>query len=180
VSSAQSIRERSVRGDAFRRDEIVALMNIQDDLNLWSAIYRALDRSYAHIHPEPGMELTCGFMLKYLLRCIRENPSGHDEIHSGFEAAWELAACLKLWSQRLPETGEILTLAEELIRQEFLNGDEPLRNRLETGMLEHALEAPQVRPYFSHWANDPSLREAWQAAMEWATHHEDNDHRNWP
>lgn len=166
-----SIRDRIARRDSFRLAEIMAFMGVEDDLDVWSAVYEALSRSYDRIRPEPGMELTCSFMLKYLLRCIRENQRSSEDVHSGFEAAWDLAACLKHWSKRLPETDGILRLAEQQMREVYLSGDEQLRNRLETGTLEHALEEPRVRPYFAGWANDPTLREAWEPAMEWGQRH---------
>jgi hypothetical protein len=171
-ATADSVRERIARQDAFRRDEIAAYMEVETDLDLWSAVYVALDKSYHQIQSELDMEMACSFMLRYLLRCIRENPPSAD-IHSGFEAAWELAGCLKLWSERLPQTNAVLRFAEREIRREFLAGDEALRNRLETGTLEHALEASAVRPYFADWENNPTLRESWEPAMDWAREHGD-------
>ena len=58
-ATADSIRERLQRGDTFRRDEIVAFMKVEDDLDLWSAAYEVLAKGYHKIQPEAGMEMTC-------------------------------------------------------------------------------------------------------------------------
>src|SRR6266478_5674948 len=103
MPAADTIRNRIARRDRFSYNEIMAFIADESDLDVWAAVYQALGKGYYQIKPEPSMETTCSFMLRYLLRCVRENPS-HEHVHSGYEAAYELAACLKLWASRLPET----------------------------------------------------------------------------
>jgi hypothetical protein len=173
--AANSIRHRIARGDAFNRDELAALMAVSDDLDLWSALYEVLEDAYWRVEPEAGMHMTCSFMIGYLIRCIRENPPSDlsSNVHTGHEAAYELAACLKHWSSKLPETAELMQLAERSIANVFAAGDDRVRNNLINGTLEHALESKRVRPYFEHWARDPILRTAWELAMDWAVNRGD-------
>jgi hypothetical protein len=111
------------------------------------------------------------FVLCYLIRCTEMNASS-DYVHSGYEAAWELAACLKRWAKRSePET--LMRLAEQELSSAFLSGDDGVRDRILNGTLEHAVESSAVRPYFAHWKDDPALGEVWQLAMLWAQQHED-------
>lgn len=48
------------------------------------------------------------------------------------------------------------------------------RNRIETAVLEHACEAPNVRPFFAAWAADPLLGPAYREALAWGEAHEDD------
>lgn len=56
-AAADSIRERMARREKIARDEIAAWMTVNDDLELWSAVDRALGTGYSQIDPEPGMGL---------------------------------------------------------------------------------------------------------------------------
>lgn len=125
------------------------------------------------IKPEPDMDETCGFMIGYLLRCIHENGQDDGDVPTGYEAAWDLGACLKHWARKLPETQPVLSEAASRIADAYRAGDEAERDRLLNGVLEHALEAALVRPFFERWKDDPVLREAWRFAMEWAVAHGD-------
>jgi hypothetical protein len=40
------------------------------------------------------------------------------------------------------------------------------------GFLEHALESPELRPLFAHWAGHAEMREAHARALEWGRAHE--------
>lgn len=59
------------------------------------------------------------------------------------------------------------------LEQVFRAGNPDTRNRIETGALEHILEKPSLRPYFSHWKEDPVLHEAYEPAMLWGLAHQD-------
>lgn len=170
--AGDELRLRVEREDTFTLDEIRALIAAPDDLDLWAAVYTALGEGYYRIEPEPGMELTCSFILSYLLRCVREDPNS-DEIHSAFDAASDLATALKLWATRLPAAEPMLRLASEQVAETFLAGNEAVRARLRDAMLEHALERSAVRPFFAAWEGHPVLGDAWRDAMEWAVHHGD-------
>jgi hypothetical protein len=142
------------------------------DLELWAATYQVLGRGFYRIKPEPDMDETCSFMTCYLLRCVHENVSS-DALPSGFEAASDLAACLKHWASKLPETQPVLFEAAQKITNAYLRADDRERDRLLHGTLEHALVTAAVRPYFQRWSRDPVLGEPWQLAMKWAVAHGD-------
>jgi hypothetical protein len=55
----------------------------------------------------------------------------------------------------------------------YLESGEDVREAIETGFLEHALETAALRPYFENWASDPGLQPAWNRALEWGKAHPD-------
>ena len=55
----------------------------------------------------------------------------------------------------------------------FLTSGEDIRDAIEMGFLEHALESAGLRPYFEYWSEDPRLCEAWERALEWGKAHPD-------
>ena len=177
MSPANQVRHRIAHGDRFSYSEIAAWIADESDLDLWSAVYEALGAAYYRIKPEPGMEMTCAFMVRYLLRCIREDPS-HEHVHSGYEAAYALSECLKLWASRLPETEFVMKSAAGDITEQYLVGNSDRRDRILNGTLEHALESTLMRPFFAHWEKNPALAEAWQNAMDWAVAHGDPIYSN--
>jgi len=60
-----------------------------------------------------------------------------------------------------------------LVTELFLTSGDEIRNALETGFLEHALESQGLRPYFEHWSEDPRLKDTWDRALEWGIAHPD-------
>src|SRR5690242_3322970 len=71
TTAADVLRGRVARRDRFSYNEIAALIADASDLDVWSAVYLALGQGDDHIKPEPGMEVTCSFFVRYLLRCVR-------------------------------------------------------------------------------------------------------------
>lgn len=169
---SHDIHDRIAARDRFSLAEVRRWMVDESDLELWSAVYDLLGPGWELIKPEPDMDETCGFMTRYLLRCVHENVQ-NDHVPTGYEAAHDLANCLKHWVSKLPETRPVLSDAASKITDAYRTGDDAKRDRLLNGMLEHALEAETVRPFFKNWENDPVLGEAWRLAMEWAVAHGD-------
>ena len=173
MSIAQTVRERITAGDGFSLAEVRCWMTDEYDLDLWEAVYDVLGRGYYQIDPEPDMKETCEFITRYLLRCVHEDVTSND-VPSGYDAAYELAACLKYWASRLPATECVLSEAAQRIAVAYTNADERERDRLLNGTLEHALEAMSVRPFFRWWECDANLADPWRLAMEWAVDHTDS------
>lgn len=146
-------------GEAVAHDDVRRWID-SGDLLTWSAVY-ALTRTHPDLLGDDQIE----FARRYLLRCLEENPPGGDYLHGGYEAAWELAACLKQWRDK-PLRG-IATDLDKLYRR----GDHATRNRILCGVLEHAFEDPAVRPHFANWERDDDLREAYKLALEWGAAH---------
>ena len=148
-------------GETVARDDVRRWID-SGDLLTWGAVY-ALTRSHPDLLGDDHIE----FARRYLLRCIEENPRGGDYLFGGYEAAWELAACLKQWRGK-PLRG----IANDLDKL-YRRGDHAIRNRILCGVLEHAFEEPAVRPFFASWERDEELREAYRLASEWGTAHEE-------
>ncbi len=152
------------------RETVVRWIAAADDIFTLSTLYRLTDEAYYRIQPELGRDTTCRLVLHYLLECIRQNVTGNDEV----EDRWEAARTLHAWFCSLNEkkgTASVLKGAAEAITRTFLEGDTEIRNAVEQGFLEHALEMPGLRPYFEHWASDDRLRPAWSRAIEWGDAH---------
>ena len=142
------------------------------DLNTLSNLYRLTDKAYWRINPELGGEITCSLIQRYLLECIRQDVKDNEEI----KGRWEAADTLHLWLRQLLETGEtsaLLNSAAKAITELFVASGEEVRDAIEMGFLEHALETAALRPYFENWSADPELRETWERALEWGKAHPD-------
>jgi hypothetical protein len=174
MPTPQEIRERLAARDWFSLADVRRWMADEGGLELWAALYDVLGPGWKLIKPEPDMGETCGFMTRYLLRCIHENVQNDDgDVPTGYEATHDLANCLKHWAAKLPETRPVLFDTASKITDAYRADGEAERDRLLNGTLEHALEASAVRPFFESWKNDTLLREPWQLAMEWAVAHGD-------
>ena len=174
MATSHNVRERLAARDRFSLAEVRRWLADDSDLELWAAVYDVLGPGWELIKPEPDMDETCEFMTRYLLRCIHENVQNDDgNVPMGYEAAYDLAACLKHWAGRLPATRPVLADAASRIADAYRAGDEAERDRLLNGTLEHALEATALRPYFEGWRDDAVLGEPWRFAMEWALAHGD-------
>jgi len=77
------------------------------------------------------------------------------------------------WSV-IPAASDVIAIVSKRLEQLYRESDAEGRNRIETGALEHVLEAPRLRPYFEHWAQDGELREAYEPALAWGRAHSDD------
>src|SRR6185295_19734332 len=80
--------------DAIRKEDVLEWMH-EADLLTKAAVYQLTDRAWSRIQPEISRAEQCDFMAAYLLECLAGNVQNDAYIHSGFEAAWEIAAWLK-------------------------------------------------------------------------------------
>jgi hypothetical protein len=157
-------------GEGIPRTKIVEWMN-SPDLRTRAEVYVVTDKAWDRITPEVSADAQCTFMAQYLTDCLARNFRDDDYIHNGFEAAWELASWLKHLVS-FPEGAKFIPQVVKQLERLYRSGDEELRNRIEVGVVEHALEAPEVRRFFSAWEKDPDLSDAYAAALEWARAHE--------
>src|SRR4030095_6570058 len=65
------------------------------DLSTRARVYALTASHWSRIHPEPSREQHRRFMADYLIECLLQKPAGDDFLHSGFDAAHEIAAWLK-------------------------------------------------------------------------------------
>ena len=153
------------------RERVLRWMS-EGDLRTRAAVYHLTVKALERIQPQMTMHQQCGFMADYLLECLKTVPGDPDAgVMSGFDAAWELG----VWMKHLKDMEAEPVISDLVLRLEklFRQGDETLRNRIETGVLEHVLESKRMRPYFQHWQADPALKDAHQLCMQWALAHEE-------
>jgi hypothetical protein len=135
-----------------------------DDLAVKAGAYRLSAVAWVRITPAPTRDEQCGFMADYLLGCIAADRSADDFVHSGFAAGYELAAWLKHLAT-MPGTELVISRGAESLAELFKASDDATRNRIETAALEHALELPALRPFFTAWASDPVLAGAFSEPL---------------
>ena len=148
---------------------------IRGDLRTRARVYAFTASQWSRIQPEPSGTEHCRFMADYLIECLLQNPEGDDDfLHSGFEAGYEIAA----WLKHLVTTSDGRTAISEIegrLAAAYKAADPTTRNRIETGVLEHALESRAVRPFFDKWGTDPTLREAHEHALAWGMAHTEHN-----
>ena len=170
MSYAEAVRQLTSE-EPIARDDVRRWIE-SGDLLTWSVVYELTNRAWSRITPEiPGDE-QIEFMRRYLLRCIEENPTPGDYLHGGYEAAWELADCLKHWRAQDGSTANALRGIAIDLEKAYRRADAAMKNRILCGVMEHAFEDPAVRQYFSNWERDTELREAYKLALEWGSAHE--------
>jgi hypothetical protein len=141
------------------------------DLETRALIYELTDKGWSRISPEPTMDERCAFISAYLLTCIETNQTDQEYVHSGFEAAWELAAWLK-HLRTLQGTEKVIAHVVRDLEELYRRSDAKTRNRIETGAVEHILEDKRLRKFFLHWREDPELTAAYELCLEWGKAHE--------
>jgi hypothetical protein len=141
------------------------------DLETWGVLYVLTDKAYRRIEPELGMHDTCTFIEDYLVKCLIENPEAGDWIHSGYEAAWDLAGWVKHLERLGPEAMQFIREVAARVEAAFRVADAETRDRIVNGFLEHVFEKPSLRAFFASWENDPVLAEAYTFAAEWGNAH---------
>lgn len=158
-------------GETVARDDVRRWID-SGDLLIWSVVYALAESGWERIQPEIPGEEHIEFMRRYLLRCIEENPTPGESLHGGYEAAWELAAALKLWRSIGGRAGATVRGVALDLEKIYRRGEPATQNRILCGVLEHAFEDPTLRPHFTNWERDPDLREAYKLAVEWGSAHE--------
>ena len=161
---------------ALRSNSLISRSDVgrwmaDSDLETRALVYELTDKGWSRISPEPSMAEQCSFMSAYLLECIEVNESDQEYVHSGFEAAWELAAWLKHLAA-MEDTEKVITGVVRDLEKLYRLSDAKSRNRIETGAVEHILEDSRLRKFFSHWKDDPELRSAYELCLEWGKAHE--------
>ncbi|MEQ1904427.1 MAG: hypothetical protein ABL888_09600 [Pirellulaceae bacterium] len=112
-----------------------------------------------------------GAISSYFLECmVLPSASDTTAIHSPCEAASELVRWFEWYVSRVDIPSEIKRIVEQ-IAIVFKSGNQFVRNCIETGFLEHVLEVPEYRQYFSHWAHDAILSESYAGALRWGVAH---------
>lgn len=141
------------------------------ELRVRGAAYHFLQRARDRIVPPLSIAEQCSFMLDYLFECLLVHPQPGDYLHSGFEAARELAA----WVNQLECSGEndgYIRYIIQRLTEAYIAADDATRHRIETGAVEHMMESPSMRKYFASWKDDPTLGTAYKMCIQWGRDHE--------
>jgi len=150
--------------------ELVLRWMADPDLETRALVYRLTRKGWSRITPELNADEQCSFMARYLLDCMNTDPRGEENIHSGFEAAWEFASWLK-HLRTLQGMEQVIARAVRDLEQLYLRSDPRTRNRIETGAVEHILEDKALRKYFAHWRDDPELHTGYDLCVSWGKAH---------
>ena len=157
--------------DSIVRESVREWIREAQDNETLALLYRLTDEAWDRIDPRLESKETCALIRRYLLQCIREDPQNSIALPR-YEAAGELEA----WFDHLASKGgtqEILQDVSGAVTDLFLTSDDEVRCAIETGFLEHVLEQDRLRGWFSHWANNEQLQDAWRRALEWGQAHPD-------
>lgn len=152
--------------DTIRGDDVRQWM-VNGDLQIRGGVYEIFRRARQRIVPEIPVDEQHAFILDYLFDCLIQNPAPGDYLHGGFEAAWEIAG----WVKYAQANGQATEWIKEVVRrltQAYLSADDTIRNRIETGAVEHMFESPLLREHFNFWKGDPVLGTAYELCMLWA------------
>lgn len=138
-----------------------------DDILVLGALYKLTDKDYFRIKPELGTQVTYDLILKYLTRCMLDNPESSDLILSGYEAAWTLASWFKQLCAQRPTTDQILKTIVSTLGAMYEKGDPAVQDRILNGTLEHIFEQEEAVNLFTSWQTDPVLKLPYTQALQW-------------
>ena len=155
------------------KERVLSLIDAaaDSDLSTLSKLYRLTGEPIIELTPN-WVESARAAIQRCLLGCIRDGVAKSEEIQERYEAA----RSLHVWFRQLAGrdgTSALLTRAGGGVTNLYLDSGEDVRDAIETGFLEHALETVSLRQYFEHWAADPRLRPAWTLALPWGKAHPD-------
>jgi hypothetical protein len=173
MDELNSAIQAALRSDGpLQREQVRAWINAARDVETLAFLYRLSDEGWHRIEPRLTRDETCLLISRYLLLCVQENPVGGGDALTRFEAAGELEG----WFDHLSgmgDTQDILQRTAASITELYLASESDVRDAIEMGFLEHALEQAKFRPLFAHWADNEQLRDAWQHALAWGEAHPD-------
>ena len=158
--------------DPISRQQVREWIESVDSVEVDALLYGLTRDAWNRIEPHLESGETCAFILRYFLRCIREDPSGGVAL-SRYDAAGELERWFDYLAERDDARGILQGVVTEVTNL-FLTSDDKIRGAIETGFLEHVLEQRQLRHFFSHWAYEERMQDAWRHALEWG-----DAHPNW-
>ena len=152
------------------RDLVVDWCHRADDPTSLALLYRLTGEGHERIQPPLGQDESCRLIQKYLLACLRLNPTDASAFNR-YQAAWTLVSWFQHLSRLGADIAPVLRDTVTAVTALYLAGDDDVRTAIETGFLEHVLEDEEFRPLFAAWADDNQLRPAWQAALAWGEAH---------
>lgn len=167
ASRSKEIEARIQAGARIREPELREWMR-STDLETAGAVMVLFDQYRSLLEALPPQEEVVDFYLAFFRRCLREDPRG-EYAPSRYLAAHALVN----WYRRMradPQVApDVLARARRMLREEYEQGDQPEKECIVRGALEHLFEDPAVREEFSDWRTEPALRIAYEEALRWST-----------
>lgn len=108
------------------------------------------------------------FLVRYFLRCVKDNPDPTDTVHSRYDAARHLCRLLELWHRLPHRPADPIDSIVDGVTQLFRAGDAALQTAIETGFLEHVFHTAELVSLFGHWKDEPVFKAAYDNAMQFA------------
>jgi len=167
---SEALRVALASREEIQRDEVLGWCRAASDVASLHLLYRLTGEEYDRVRPQLGQQDSCELIQKYLLACVRLDPS-EDDVFTRYEAAWTLVTWFQHLSSLPEDTTLVLGNAVAEITKCYLEGDNEVKLAIENGFLEHVFEEAELRPLFSFWQKDDRLRAAWQGALAWGEEH---------
>jgi len=152
----------------LERDTVRGWMRT-DDVEAMGALMSLLadERHSKRIQPSLALEDCYSFIARYYERILSENPDG-EWSDSRTTAGWDFARWFfDLWDDE-SVSREALSDLKAMLERVCKDGGPATCRALVTAVMEHLFERPEIRRYFSQWANDPALSSAFAEASHLA------------
>jgi hypothetical protein len=121
------------------------------------------ERPNARLQPPMPESERRDFLMRYLGRCIREDPAG-EWACARVAAAW-MAAELLIASRKSADPDALATI-KAWLAQLYLDGDAEVRAAIAVSALERPFRHRDLRRRFADWLDHPELRTAYLVANQ--------------
>jgi hypothetical protein len=137
-------------------------------LDVHGALTGLISDHSTRIEPPLSMKEICDAHLHYYRRCLLENAQS-EYVPSRYIAGYELTSWFNgLWKDSsVPR--EYLSQLKAMLAELYKSGDPSFREAIVNAVLEHLLEDPEMARFFEDWKAEPTLKQAYDLAMEWGT-----------
>lgn len=106
------------------------------------------------------------FVRRYYERCFMESPDG-EWSDSRYSAGWDLVSVLAFQWESTEVPKSVMEDWKQWLADIYKRGPDDVRKCIVTATLEHLLEQGAFRRFFADWVKDPTLRRAYEEALEW-------------
>jgi hypothetical protein len=147
-------------------DKVLEWMK-SDDIQVHAAIVMLISEHENRINPPLEGKKVFDFCLSYYKRCFLENPPDGEFTGNRTVEGYTFQKWFKeLWTNRTSNL-ELIEEMKRMITETYKVGDDGVKYVLETAVLEHLFEEPEIADYFSDWQNDNILSLGYERAREW-------------
>ena len=129
------------------------------------ALYYLLndEKMVNRISPLPDFDEVYNFCLPFLGYAIANNYAGYS-FDDRYDAARELYVLVKNMLLTYPHESCIKKF-KDAVESIYMNGDDKVKNCIETVLLEHLFDNKLILEAFDSWRDDPALKQAYDNVM---------------